>query len=206
MQFKNTKENIKYKYSKMSYYSDNKVVKGCPWWLVVMLLLAIAVLSGWGGYYYGSEHKKNTLHAVLIGDTAMVCTEDSSNMIASKSEEQKDSEKKKEYEAVIPNYENNKVESLTESEINNETTETKQAVDQYEQKDERVRNGSYRIVGFDREIKVQPGQTFYGICKANLGPDMECYVEVYNNLPRSPQIKAGQIIKIPKLQLKKRAK
>ena len=35
---------------------------------------------------------------------------------------------------------------------------------------------------------------------------MECYVEVFNDLPRNPSIKAGQTIKIPKLQLKKRRK
>jgi len=193
----------------MSDYSDNKVTKGCPWWLVVMLLLAIAVLSSWGGYYYGCEQNKNTLHAVLIGDTAMVCTEDSSDMIASKSEEHKDSVIKKDYVAVISIPEDNQDGSLTETvnvEKNNESSESEQDVDEYEQKDERVRKGGYRIVGLDREIKVQAGQTFYSICKNSLGLDMECYVEVYNNLPRNPNIKVGQIIKIPKLQLKKRRK
>jgi len=33
---------------------------------------------------------------------------------------------------------------------------------------------------------------------------MECYVEVYNDLPRNPTVKVGQVIKIPKLQLKKK--
>ena len=78
--------------------------------------------------------------------------------------------------------------------------------DPYAAKDERVRLGAYRIIGLDREVKVQPGQTFYSICRGNLGPDMECYVEVYNGLPRNPNIKVGQTIKIPKLQLKKRRK
>ena len=50
------------------------------------------------------------------------------------------------------------------------------------------------------------GQTFYSICRAHLGPDMQCYVEVYNNLPRNPQIKSGQVLKIPKLELRKRRK
>ena len=77
-------------------------------------------------------------------------------------------------------------------------------VDPYAAKDERVRLGAYRIVGTAEEVVVQPGQTFYGICKAHLGPDMQCYVEVYNNLPQNPKIEAGQKIKIPKLQLKKK--
>jgi hypothetical protein len=35
---------------------------------------------------------------------------------------------------------------------------------------------------------------------------MECYVEVFNDLPQNPKVKVGQVIKIPKLQLKKRRK
>ena len=77
-------------------------------------------------------------------------------------------------------------------------------IDPYAAKDERVRLGAYRIVGTKEIVEVQAGQTFYSICKAHLGPDMQCYVEVYNNLPQNPKIKVGQKIKIPKLQSKKR--
>ena len=76
----------------------------------------------------------------------------------------------------------------------------------YAQKDERVRLGAYRIVGLSHEVKVLAGQTFKSICKAHLGPDMECYVEVFNDLPNNPKVKEGQVIKIPKLQLKKKKK
>ena len=79
-------------------------------------------------------------------------------------------------------------------------------LDEYEKKDARIRLGAYRIVGLDHEVKVLAGQTFYSICRAHLGPDMACYVEAYNNLPQNPQIKEGQVIRIPKLQLKKRRK
>jgi nucleoid DNA-binding protein len=79
-----------------------------------------------------------------------------------------------------------------------------ETVDRYAAKDERVRLGAYRIVGLSHEVTVLQGQTFYSICRAHLGPDMECYVEVFNNLPSNPKIKAGQVIKIPKLELKKR--
>ena len=79
-------------------------------------------------------------------------------------------------------------------------------LDQWSAKDERVRLGAYRIVGLLREVKVLEGQTFYSICRAHLGPDMQCYVEVYNNLPRNPQIKTGQVLKIPKLEPRKHRK
>ena len=87
-----------------------------------------------------------------------------------------------------------------------EVKEPAEEPDPYAAKDERVRLGAYRIVGTAEEVKVLPGQTFYSICRAHLGPDMQCYVEVYNNLPKDPKIKEGQVIKIPKLKPKKKRK
>ena len=66
--------------------------------------------------------------------------------------------------------------------------------------DVRIRTGAYIIVGTDWVVTVKSGQTLASISKANLGPGMECYVEVYNN---RKQVKAGDKIKIPKLKLKK---
>lgn len=66
--------------------------------------------------------------------------------------------------------------------------------------DVRIRTGAYIIVGTDRVVTVRQGQTLASISKANLGPGMECYVEVYNN---RKHVKAGDKVKIPKLKLKK---
>ena len=95
---------------------------------------------------------------------------------------------------------------VKEEPIKQEVKETTEEIDPYAAKDERVRLGAYRIVGTAEEVTVLPGQTFYSICRAHLGPDMQCYVEVYNNLPRDPKIKEGQVIKIPKLKYKKKRK
>ena len=73
----------------------------------------------------------------------------------------------------------------------------------YEQMDGRVRTGAYRIVGTAEEVKAKEGETVGRISRRYLGPDMECYVEVYNGLKASTQLKAGQTIKIPKLEVKK---
>ena len=62
------------------------------------------------------------------------------------------------------------------------------------------RQGGYRIVGTAEEVVVQEGQTFFSICRVHIGSDKQHYVEQYNGLPRNPQIKAGQVIKIPKLE------
>ena len=69
--------------------------------------------------------------------------------------------------------------------------------------DGRVRTGAYRIVGTAEEVQAKEGETVGRISRRYLGPDMECYVEVYNGLKASTQLKAGQTIKIPKLEVKK---
>lgn len=80
----------------------------------------------------------------------------------------------------------------------------KPVLDQYQQKDARVRTGAWRIVGTAKVVKVKEGETLAKISRSHLGPDMDCYVEVYNNLTASSPLKAGQEIKIPKLEHKKK--
>ncbi len=77
------------------------------------------------------------------------------------------------------------------------------ALDKYQQKDVRVRTGAWRIIGTAQTVKVKEGETLAQISRRYLGPDMECYVEVYNNLTASSPLKVGQEIKIPKLKNKK---
>ncbi len=72
--------------------------------------------------------------------------------------------------------------------------------------DVRVRLGAYRIVGTDKVVKVKEGENLVKISRRYLGPDMECYVEVYNNIKAATPLKVGQEIKIPKLQIKKKKK
>ena len=70
-------------------------------------------------------------------------------------------------------------------------------------KDVRVRTGAYRIVGVAQTVTVGAGQTLEQISNRYLGSGMECYVEALNG---TGTVKAGQKIKIPKLELKKRKK
>ena len=76
--------------------------------------------------------------------------------------------------------------------------------DKYEEKDARVRTGAYRIVGLDHKVKVKEGDNIQRIAKRTLGPGMECYIEVYNDLTATSPLKNGQEIKIPKLEWKKK--
>ena len=69
--------------------------------------------------------------------------------------------------------------------------------------DPRIRTGAYAIVGVEKTVTVRRGQTLSSISRSNLGPGMECYVEALNG---AGPIKEGQVLKIPKLVLKKRLK
>lgn len=77
-------------------------------------------------------------------------------------------------------------------------------LDKYEAMDSRVRTGAYRIVGLDHKEKVKEGDNLQRITKRTLGPGMECYIEVYNGLNATSQLKTGQEIKIPKVERKKK--
>ena len=79
-------------------------------------------------------------------------------------------------------------------------------LDQYEAKDIRVRTGGYRIIGTDRVMTIKEGDNLTRIAKRTLGPGMECYIEVYNDISSKTELKAGQTIKIPKLERKKKKK
>lgn len=69
--------------------------------------------------------------------------------------------------------------------------------------DPRVRTGAYRIVGVAQTVTVKDGQSLASLSSLYLGPGMECYVEAVNG---KSEVKVGQKIKIPKLELKRKKK
>ncbi len=166
------------------------------WLSGAVFVVLLMGLSAYGGYQYAMNkiaktpkevHKEKTLQAKSV-DTLAVMKDTIDVEVPAISDVQTE------------------VPSEKEEPAEQEVKETIEDIDPYAAKDERVRLGAYRIVGTAEEVTVLPGQTFYSICRAHLGPDMQCYVEVYNNLPRDPKIKEGQVIKIPKLKIKKKRK
>ena len=172
------------------------------WLLAVAVVLVLMGLSAYGGYYYAmqkmSAQKTETAEIkkdeVAIPEKPVDSVAVAKDTVVAAPVEVAQTEVKAE-------------ESVKKEEtVKQEVKEPAEEPDPYAAKDERVRLGAYRIVGTAEEVKVLPGQTFYSICRAHLGPDMQCYVEVYNNLPKDPKIKEGQVIKIPKLKPKKKRK
>ena len=185
-----------------------------PFWLrwlmfasgVVMLMC----LSAYGGYYYATTQTveaKAIPDTVVVRDTVFTTGEAQAQTEDVAPQSRDDALQVKDDASQVKNdAQQAKDEAPVAKKSVAEEKPAQPEVDQYAAKDERVRLGAYRIVGTDKEVTILPGQTFYSVCRAHLGPDMECYVEVYNDLPRNPQLKAGQRVKIPKLELKKRRK
>ena len=84
------------------------------------------------------------------------------------------------------------------------TAQKEETPDKYEDMDSRVRTGAYRIVGLDHMERIKAGDNLARICKRTIGPGMECYLEVYNDIKPGTELKPGREIKIPKLELKKK--
>ena len=212
---------------------ENKKKKSIwPSILKCLLVLALMAASAYIGYYYGSNKPLPDVvpDTIVVRDTVdlqAVKKNSESKVNSAKQEAEEKAKQEAEEKAKQEAEEKAKQEAAAKAKQEAEEKAKQQAAeaakakakaeekkaaqsaaiaDKYAAKDARVRLGAYRIVGLDHEVKVQAGQTFYSICKANLGPDMECYVEVYNDLPSRPTLKEGQIIKIPKLELKKKRK
>lgn len=123
----------------------------------------------------------------------MAKTAEAVKLAENSDEESANAEKAKQAEAKAKAEAKDKAEEKAASKI---------ASSQYD-KDARVRTGAYRIIGVAQTVTVGAGQTLEQLSTRYLGSGMECYVEALNG---TSTIKAGQKIKIPKLELKKKKK
>lgn len=168
------------------------------WIGIALLTLAVGVLIG---YLMGnrSQNPSQTLHdpsaEAVENDTVKSLTKDSDaiKMNTVVEEETMDDDK----------------EDIEDDEVEQDDVEAKEEevpLDKWEAMDVRVKTGAYRILGTDTVVKAKAGDNLTRIAKRILGPGMECYLEVYNGLSSGAALKAGQEIKIPKLELKKKKK
>ena len=127
----------------------------------------------------------------------MAKTAEAVKLAENSDEESANAEKAKQAEAKAKAEEKEKAKDKAE-----EKATSKIASSQYD-KDARVRTGAYRIIGIAQTVTVGAGQTLEQISTRYLGSGMECYVEDLNG---TSTVKAGQKIKIPKLELKKKKK
>ena len=177
------------------------------WAAASVLVLVLMAVSALGGYHYAlqevADHGENEAELIIASDMIASAPVQKVETVA-KDTSVVDSTMKTQVKAPdIKPVDKPEPKPEPKPEVKPEQKPAEE-IDPYAAKDERVRLGAYRIVGTKEIVEVQAGQTFYSICKAHLGPDMQCYVEVYNDLPQNPKVKVGQKIKIPQLQWKKR--
>ena len=194
---------------------EEEASDGKKWWLALLALL-IGLAGGYilGNYFPFSTTQTPQQEVVkpVVPDSALIATKAAVDSIDSvtvaepevedvKAEAPKVAEPKVETpKAEVPKAEAPKAEAPKAAEPDKKAVDQ---LDQYQKKDSRVRTGAWRIVGTAQVVKVKEGETLSRISRRYLGPDMECYIEVYNNITASTPLKAGQEIKIPQLKHKK---
>lgn len=144
--------------------------------------------------------------AVKIAEADGKQADKKDSLLAAK--KQKDAEAKKQAELIKQNEAKKQAEAKKLAEAKKAAEAKKHQAEKaaahasakYDQ-DARVRTGAYRIVGVAEVVTAREGQTIEAISKRYFGPGMECYVEALNG---SGKLKAGQKVKIPKLELKKK--
>lgn len=171
-----------------NFHQDNKAAKPTPASLSQEEILRKKAIEDSIRMVQASE-------AVKMAETDGKQVDKKDSLLAAK--QQKDAEAKKQAEL------NKQTEAKKLAEAKKHQTEnaTAHASAKYDQ-DVRVRTGAYRIVGVAEVVTAREGQTIEAISKRYFGPGMECYVEALNG---SGKLKAGQKVKIPKLELKKKS-
>lgn len=200
-----------------------------PKYLVAIVCLAFVALlggMGWFAFNYGkmqaqrdhlatqlegmktqvaTQAKKPTPVPVKVDSTQLALNEkarqDSIRMAAAsqaveKAEESQKNDEMERAEAAKAS----KADDATKAKTS-KTDDANKATSSHYDNDPRVRTGAYRIVGVAQVVTVKAGQSLAGLSKTYLGPGMECYMEAVNGVS---EVKAGQKVKIPKLELKKK--
>ena len=193
-----SEENEEVTYDEEEWEDDEETSSGTKKFLWIVLALVACVLSFGAGYMVGTYHNGSAQSLqdsipvkIKVADTISI-----------------DSVKTQVVEMAI---DTPQVKAQPQPEpvkpVANLVQEESHALHRkYAQMDARVRTGAYYIVGTAQEVKVKEGETLKRIAHRHLGPDMECYIEVYNGINASTPLTVGQIIKIPKLAYKKKKK
>jgi nucleoid DNA-binding protein len=219
------KEEVKQKEEKEVEKKENSY-----WWAWALLAVAACVVSFAIGYIYGTGVAGKDVEevvAVPVDTTAKAKADSVANdsvapekpavkdtaSVAKKPEVKPKEEKKapevkpkeeKKAPEVKPKEEKKAPEVKPKEEKKAPEAQATADWKKYDAMDARLQHGAYGIVGTDRELTVKQGQTITSITRSTLGPGMECYIEVYNGLKRGEPLKAGQKIKIPKVETKKK--
>ncbi len=161
--------------------------------LLIVVTIALVCLAAYGGYRYGRYEAEMERPAVVKQEAVK-------KSVAAKSVKNPDTTAVKPAADTVAVVKRDTVAAVSVSKPKAEAA----GYANYEEMDNRVKTGAYRIIGTDHVRTVKAGETMAGIARRTLGDGMECYIEVYNGIGQNARITEGQRLKIPKLELKKK--
>ena len=191
-------------------FDDDSETSGSYWkWVVAAVVcLILMAAAAYGGYMFGLEEGKHQEKKSQIADYAAQLDKQTAELRKQRLANQKQaladtsatakkvadtSPTKKEVSATSP---------ATQSATS--TPSAEEDYSRYNTSDVRIRTGAYIIVGIDKTVTAQEGQTIGKIAQSQLGPGMSCYVEAVNGMKENTVLKKGTRIQIPKLRHNKK--
>ena len=191
-------------------FDDDSETSGSYWkWVVAAVVcLILMAAAAYGGYMFGLEEGKHQEKKSQIADYGAQLDKQTAELRKQRLANQKQaladtSATAKKVADTSPT----KKEVSATSPATQPATSTPSAEEDYSRyntSDVRIRTGAYIIVGIDKTVTAQEGQTIGKIAQSQLGPGMSCYVEAVNGMKENTVLKKGTRIKIPKLRHKKK--
>ena len=201
-------------------FDDDSETSGSYWkWVVAAVVcLILMAAAAYGGYMFGLEEGKHQEKKSQIADYAAQLDKQTAELrkqrLANQEQALADTsatvKKVADTSATAPKVADTsptKKEVSATSPATQPATSTPSAEEDYSRyntSDVRIRTGAYIIIGIDKTVTAQEGQTIGKIAQSQLGPGMSCYVEAVNGMKENTVLKKGTRIKIPKLRHKKK--
>ena len=201
-------------------FDDDSETSGSYWkWVVAAVVcLILMAAAAYGGYMFGLEEGKHQEKKSQIADYAAQLDKQTAELRKQRLANQEQvladtsatAKKVADTSATaqkVADTSPTKKEVSATSPATQSATSTPSAEEDYSRyntSDVRIRTGAYIIVGIDKTVTAQEGQTIGKIAQSQLGPGMSCYVEAVNGMKENTVLKKGTRIKIPKLRHKKK--
>ena len=191
-------------------FDDDSETSGSYWkWVVAAVVcLILMAAAAYGGYMFGLEEGKHQEKKSQIADYAAQLDKQTAELRKQRLANQKQALADTSATAQkVADTSPTKKEVSATSPATQPATSTPSAEEDYSRyntSDVRIRTGAYIIVGIDKTVTAQEGQTIGKIAQSQLGPGMSCYVEAVNGMKENTVLKKGTRIKIPKLRHKKK--
>ena len=191
-------------------FDDDSETSGSYWkWVVAAVVcLILMAAAAYGGYMFGLEEGKHQEKKSQIADYAAQLDKQTAELRKQRlaNQEQALADTSATAKKVADTSPTKKEVSATSpaTQPSTSTPSAEEDYSRYNTSDVRIRTGAYIIIGIDKTVTAQEGQTIGKIAQSQLGPGMSCYVEAVNGMKENTVLKKGTRIKIPKLRHKKK--